>query len=101
MSSSSQSEPASRSFVFMLRNLERAHRYVPPYQQPTPRPPTAVSPRSNDASAPLDTLPAPWQLAVNANGDLIARHQSGHEHILASAPAPETGPDTESEAEHG
>lgn len=91
MSSSSQSHPATRGFVFMMRDLERARRYVPPYQQPVPVAAPFASPSALRTSPAADPARhGAWVLDVNSDGDLIARHDSGYEHVLAAVPHPES-----------
>jgi hypothetical protein len=82
--------PETVAYKRMIRTLIRGQQYVPP-QQPEGLPPgTHLASTRQEVSATVPTfLPlsqSAWTLGQNANGDLVARHRTGYEHIIAANP---------------
>lgn len=84
--------PENVAFKHMIRELVRAQRYVPP-KQPigTGPPPEGAAVAADDAPprplSPASVVPVrigDWTLDQSPDGDLIARHASGHEQTIAT-----------------
>lgn len=84
--------PEDASYRRIIRELWRQSRYVPPAQ---PRTAVANAAMSTDeartASGPERTDSPPWRrggwvLDVNDRGDVVFRHDSGHEVVVAALP---------------
>jgi hypothetical protein len=104
--------PESVAFKRMMRGLIRGQEYVPP-QQPIGEPPDETMPEFVETAAASETAgPSPrpaanaeaaaisgrastsdsvtvgdWTLLQNDRGDLVARHASGQDTVLASNPS--------------
>jgi hypothetical protein len=82
--------PDTVAFKRMIRTLIRAQQYVPPQQPEGEAPPPGPTVLSVQAAPETPALVpmsrSEWRLGQNAVGDLVARHVSGHEQIIAANP---------------